>query len=194
MLNFPALFRRLSFGLALLVFAVLISGAPNALAADLQKVSAKTLAKDKFKFPQDLAAPRLNVLFLGIADEQEVGQAQGDQLLVWHAELESQGAFAEGVVPYHFPVMAGVPFFVKGLISGAMRDVYEGKVPFEQVAVLHIDDTDEFTASLGVPNDQLPTIALISASGDIVQLFHGGPDSMDVAAVNTAIADFLAAN
>ena len=62
------------------------------------------------------------------------------------------------------------------------------------MAVLHIDDTDEFSASLGVPNDQLPTIALVSASGEIVQLFHGGPDSMDIAAVNTAIAEYLAAN
>lgn len=183
---------RITIYLALVVCAI-ITTVP-AVAADVQAVEAKTLAKDKFKFPADLSAAKLNVLFLGIADEQEVGQQQGDQLLVWHAELEAQGAFVAGVVPYHFPVMAGVPFFVKGIISGAMRDVYEGKVPFEQVAVLHIDNTDDFSASIGVPNDQQPTIALVSASGEIVQLFHGGPDSMDIVAVNAAIADYLATN
>ena len=128
--------RRITIYLVLIVYAV-VAGMP-AVAADIEKVSAKTLAKDKFKFPEDLAAGKLNVLFLGIADEQEVGQQQGDQLLVWHAELEAQGAFADGVLPYHFPVMAGVPFFVKGIISGAMRDVYEGKVPFEQLSLIHI--------------------------------------------------------
>jgi hypothetical protein len=184
--------RRITIYLALIMSAI-VATAP-AVATEIQEVAAKTLAKDKFKFPADLSADKLNVLFLGIADEQEVGQQQGDQLLVWHAELEAQGAFADGVVAYHFPVMAGVPFFVKGIISGAMRDVYEGKVPFEQVAVLHIKDTDEFSASLGVPNDQLPTIALVSADGEVVQLFHGGPDSLDVVSVNTAIKDYLAAN
>ena len=91
---------------------------------------------------------------------------------------------------YHFPVMAGVPFFVKGMISGAMRDSFEGKLPQDQVAVLFIKDLEGFAAGPGIELDGQPTIVITTADAKPLRAFKGevSPEGVDeiVAAIQAA--------
>ena len=176
--------------LAALSVALFIVMSAQAQVGDYQRVAGKTLAKDEFVFPDDLPPSRVNVLFVAISDSQESGERQGDLLRAWHAELAAQGLLTADMPGYHFPVMQGVPFFVKGLVSRGMRKVYGETIPLEQVAILHVDSVAEFAASIGVPDDGKPTVVLVSGTGDVLALFHGYEDEVDIAAIAQAIGAF----
>ncbi len=176
------------YSIAGLLISLSVALAPLAYSdvAGFQRVSAKTLAKEKFSFPGDLKADQLNVLFVAISDSQEAGEHQGEILRGWHAQLAAQGLFTESVLPYHFPVMEGVPFFVKGLVARGMRGVYEDLLPLQQVVILHVDNTADFAGTLSVLNDQEPTVILISNAGQVLETFHG--NDIDVSALAAAIS------
>jgi hypothetical protein len=144
-------------------------------------VSAKTLDKEKFSFPGDVRGKQLNVMFLSMSEDRDNGTYQQDALLAWQAALDERGVFSDDVMAYHFPVMAGVPFFVKGIISGAMRDLFEGKVPPDQVAVLFIKDLEGFAESAGLGLDGEPTIVITTSDATPLRSFKGDvtPERVD---------------
>jgi hypothetical protein len=138
-----------------------------------EKVKAKTFAKEKFIFPDDVRGTQLNILFLAMSADRENGEAQQLELLEWHAALAERGVFSDAVMAYHFPVLAGVPFFVKGMIIGAMRDSYDGKVPLDQASVLFIKDLTSFADSAGLALDERGTIVIASADVKPLKFFKG---------------------
>jgi hypothetical protein len=151
------------------------AGAATELSADaaFAAVSAKTLDKEKFAFPGDVKGKQLNIVFLSMSDDQDNGTYQQEALLAWQAALDERGVFSDDVMAYHFPVMEGVPFFVKGIISGAMRDSFEGKVPPDQVAVLFIKDLEAFAEPAGLQLDGQPTIVIATSDAKPLQAFKG---------------------
>ncbi|MGI9290139.1 MAG: hypothetical protein ACR2QG_02550, partial [Gammaproteobacteria bacterium] len=96
-----------------------------------QQIEIKTLADEKFIFPDDLDASKLNIVMLAISYEQDNGTLQGDMLVEWYASLEDHGLLNDDVKAWHFSVLK-VPFFVKGIIRGGMAESYEGKLPLNQ--------------------------------------------------------------
>ena len=146
-----------------------------------ERVKAKTFDKEKFVFPDDVRGAELNVLFLAMSADRENGQAQQLALIDWHEALAERGVFSDAVMPYHFPVLAGVPFFVKGMIIGAMRDTYEGKVPLDQSSVLFVKDLASFAGSAGLMLDEQPTIVISTADAIPLQSFKGkvSPEGVD---------------
>lgn len=167
-----------------------------------QQVKAKTFDKEKFVFPQDLRGTQLNILFLAMSSDRDNGQYQQGALLAWHAALDERGVFSDEVLPYHFPVLESPPWFVKGIIVGAMRDAYEGKVPPDQSGVLYVDDLAAFAAEAQLALDQKPTIVIASAAGPTraapLQVFKGevSPEGVDAvaAAITARFAESLAEN
>jgi len=152
-----------------------------------ERVKAKTFAKDKFAFPDDVRGTKLNVLFLAMSTDRENGEAQQLALLDWHEALDARGVFSAAVMPYHFPVLAGVPFFVKGMIVGAMGDSYEGKVPLDQSGVLFVKDLPAFAGSAGLTLDEQPTIVIATADSIPLQFFKGEVSADGVDKIVTAI-------
>jgi hypothetical protein len=144
-------------------------------------VNAKTLDKEKFVFPGDVRGTRLNIIFLSMSDDRDNGTYQQEALLAWQAALDERKVFSDDVMAYHFPVMEGVPFFVKGIISGAMRDSFEGKVPPDQVAVLFIKDLEAFAGPAGLTLDGQPTIVIATSDAKPLQSFKGevSPERVD---------------
>ena len=144
-------------------------------------VKAKTFSKDKFTFPASLKGERLNVLFLAMSGDRDNGQYQQEALLDWQIALESRGAFADGVVAYHFPVLENPPFFVKGIIASAMRDSYEGKIPLEQAGVLYVDDLEDFAAAVALELDDRPTVVIAAPDGRPLHSVKGevSPEAVD---------------
>jgi hypothetical protein len=179
----------------LTVFAAVLAisipaGAATELSADaaFAAVSAKTLDKEKFAFPGDVKGKQLNIVFLSMSDDQDNGTYQQEALLAWQAALDERGIFSDDVMAYHFPVMEGVPFFIKGIISGAMRDSFEGKVPPDQVAVLFIKDLEAFAEPAGLQLDGEPTIVIASSDARPLQAFKGEVSPEGVEEIAQAIA------
>ena len=136
-----------------------------------QQVKIKTFDKEKFIFPDDVRGTQLNIFFLAMSADRDGGEAQQLALIDWHEALAARGVFSDAVMPYHFPVLAGVPFFVKGMITGAMRDTYEGKVPLDQAGVLFIKDLTSFAGSAGLPLDEQPTIVIVTVDAIPLHFF-----------------------
>ena len=137
------------------------------------QVKTKTFDKEKFVFPDDVRGTGLNIFFLAMGADRDAGEAQQLALIDWHVALDERGVFSDAVMPYHFPVLAGVPFFVKGMITGAMRDTYEGKVPLNQAGILFIKDLAAFAEAAGLPLDDQPTIVMATADAVPLQFFKG---------------------
>jgi hypothetical protein len=142
-------------------------------AGTFQQVKAKTLDKEKFAFPDDMRGSQLNVMFLDMGTDRASEETQELALIDWHVALEKRGIFDEQVMPYHFPVIAGVPSFLKGTIAGSMKDSYEGKVPFSQVSVLFVKDLASFADSAGLTVDGQPTIVITTSDAKPIRTFKG---------------------
>ena len=146
-----------------------------------QQVQARTLDDEKFTFPDDMRGSRLNVLFLDMGTNRKSEETQELALIDWHVALEKRGIFSEAVMAYHFPVVAGAPFFVKGAIVGNMKTSYEGKVPFGQVSILFVKDLAAFAEAAGLVVDEQPTIVITTSDAKPLQTFKGqvSPDGVD---------------
>jgi hypothetical protein len=171
--------------------AVLADPPANEMGGTFARVETKTFDKEKFVFPDDLRATRLNVLFLAMTKEQDIGEYLQKALIDWQVELEQRGAFSDGVLAWHFPVLSGPPFFVKGIIRRAMRKEYEGKVPLDQAGVLFVDDLDEFAAAAELIVDDRPTIVLATPDARQLQTFKGDVTPEGADEVANAIAAYL---
>ncbi|MEJ2139367.1 MAG: hypothetical protein P8Y61_07955 [Gammaproteobacteria bacterium] len=182
---------------ALLITASLFLLQPSvALTANtnsFQKVEIETLDEEDFIFPDDLRAKSLNIVLLAISKEQDNGQWQGDRLIEWYAALDEKGVLSDDVLGYHFSVMK-VPFFVKGLIRGGLADSYEGKVPPDQAGAIFVKDIAAFASSAGIALDGQPTIVLVSANGELLQIFKGEVSEPATQAVASAVASYTAKN
>ena len=168
-------------------FAAGLAASQDPVSGSFETVKAKYFDKEKFVFPGDVRGTKLNIFFLAMGAERESGEAQQLALLEWHLALDERGVFSDAVVPYHFPVLAGVPFFVKGMIVGAMRETYEGKVPLDQAGVLFIDDLKAFADSAGLTIDDQPTIVIVTADAKPLQVFKGNVSSEAVDELVVAI-------
>jgi len=176
----------------LLLTSFLLLAATVAGAGEFETVKAKTFDKNKFVFPSDVRGSRINVLFLAMSSDQDNGIYQQDLLLEWQAQLDQRDVFSGEVVAYHFPVLAGPPFFVKGIIRRALKKSYDGKVPLDQAGVLFVDDLESFAAAANLPLDGEPTIVIADADGKPLQAFKGEATLDGVGALMTAIADLAA--
>lgn len=155
-------------GVIVLVAWAVLSAAAGA--GEFQAVSAKTLDKQEFEFPADVRGGRLNVLFLAMSLEQDNGEYQQGALLEWYEALDARGVFDDDVVAWHFPVMSGPPFFIKGVIRRAIRNAYDGKIELDHGAVLFVDDLQQFADAAGLPLDGRPTVVI--ASAEAIPLRH----------------------
>jgi hypothetical protein len=140
----------------------------------LETVKAKTFDKEKITFPEDLTGGDKYLLFLAMGADRDNGEAQMNQLLDWQKAIDEKGGLPVGVVAYHFPVMESPPFFVKGLIRGAMADSYEGIVPNDKSGVLFVDKLPTFASKAGLTLDTEPTIIVVDGSGNVLSELKGG--------------------
>ena len=183
--------RRILLSIIIAAYALVtsVAGGQQADVGSFEQVKAKTFDKEKFIFPDDVRGTRLNIFFLAMGADRDSGEAQQLALIDWHVALAERGVFSDTVMPYHFPVLAGVPFFVKGMITGAMRDTYEDKVPLDQAGILFIKDLDAFAGSAELPLDDQATIVIATADAIPLQFFKGEVSPPGVDEIIAAIED-----
>jgi hypothetical protein len=179
--------RKITFFLLL----TLLSAAYTQDAPSFLRVESKTFDKEKFVFPDNFAAPELNIVFLGMNADREDGEYQQKVLLDWHAALAAQGAFDANTLAYHFQALESPPFFVKGIIRNAIAESYEDKVPMSQAGVLYVKDLEVFAASAGLQPDGQATIVLVTPDGALHEVFKGEPTPEGLAALRAAQSAYL---
>jgi hypothetical protein len=183
---------RLPLFILLAWFAAVPAVLADTTGGSFPRVKAKTFDKKKFVFPDDLRATKLNLVFLIMAKNRDEGEKLQLALIEWQSALEQRGALVDGVMVWHFPVMSGLPFFIKGVAAKAMGKVYEGQVPLDQAAVLFVDDLDEFAAASGQVVDNQPTIVITTPDARQLQTFKGDVTPEGADEVTKAIAAYLA--
>ncbi|MBT78121.1 MAG: hypothetical protein QF789_02215 [Gammaproteobacteria bacterium] len=164
----------------------------DAAADRFPRVETKTFDKEKFIFPDELRGTQLNVLFLAMTKDQDIGEYLQKALIDWQVELEQRGVLGDGVLAWHFPVLSGLPFFIKGIVKRAMAKEYADKVPLDQAGVLFVDDLDKFAAAAGLIIDDRPTIVITTADARQLQTFKGDVTPEGADEVANAIAGYLA--
>jgi hypothetical protein len=142
-------------------------------AAAFEVVEAKNFAKQDFVFPAAIQGSELQLLFLGIAKDQDNGTYQGAELIKWHKALITAGVDAQKHRFWHFPVIENPPFFVKGLIRRGIAKDYAELLPPEQGAVLFVEDIQRFAEAADVPLDGMPTVVIYSEQQGVVALYRG---------------------
>jgi len=152
-------------------------------AAALERVEAVNFAKQDFVFPDDIQGEGTHLLFLGVAIDQDNGTWQGEELIRWHRALESANALPDDVSAWHFAVMEGLPFFVKGIVRRAIGKTYEGLIPPDRGAVLYIKDIEAFAASAAIPLDGQPTILAYTVGDGIVASWRGEVSDESIAGI-----------
>jgi len=177
--------RKLFVAMFVAFYCCASAAMPETTQLSFPRVEAKTFDKEDFIFPEDLHGERLNVLFLAMAKDQDTGEYLQKALIDWQIELEQRGVLDDSVIAWHFSVISGVPFFIKGIVTRAMRKEYSGKVPLDQAGILFVDDIDEFSADAKLPIDDKPTIVITTTDGYQLRTFKGD--------VTPAIADEVAA-
>lgn len=180
----------------LIILAVLSSLGWTVAANELgqfERVETKTFDKKKFVFPDDMSAGKLNVLFLSLSSDQEGGKMQMEANFEWQAALDARGVFSDDVRAYHFSVASGVPFFIKGLMTRALRKSHDGKIPLDQSGVLFVDDLAEFAATPKIEVDGQPTVVLVSTDDLPLQAFKGTVSDEAVDEIVAAIESLVVA-
>ena len=180
---------------SLVMFVVTIFGlflssvlvAQETVSGEFEKVKMKTFDGEKFIFPSDMRGIKLNIVFLGMSNDQDNGQLQQEQLLEWQAALEIEQVFSDSVMAYHFPAMNSPPFFVKGIIANAMSESYQGKVSLSQAGVMYLGNLDEFADSLGLQVDSQPTIVIADGQGNPLKFFKGSLSELGLVELVMAI-------
>lgn len=177
-----------SLACSLLVGLVVFGMSGNSHAGQFQNVETETLSEKTFVFPTDLKGEKHNILFLAMGDSKESGQAQQKVLVAWQKALDSKGTLPTGVMPYHLSVMKSPPFFVKGIISGAMADSYkENNVSLDQAAILFVDDLGEFAKSADLAIDNQATVVVTDAQIKTQLVLKGAVDDAKLAQLLSAI-------
>jgi hypothetical protein len=183
---------RTSVGVKIVLLMLpLLAGQTLAEGNAFEQVETKTLDKEKFVFPDDLRGGRLDIVLLAIGEDQDNGTWQGDALLDWYAALDGEQLLSDDVMAWHFSAMK-VPFFIKSVIRNGMADEYAGKVPADQSAPLYVKNVKDFASAAGLEIDGKPSILLVSPGGEILATFKGEATPEKVAAVATAVKNYLA--
>lgn len=166
--------------LVLCVLALPVSAAP-------EQVTTVNFAKDEFVFPDDIRGSGQQLVFLGMATNQDNGAYQGETLIEWQQALTDAAVLPERATAWHFSVMDNVPFFVKGIVRRGIAKTYRDVLAPQHGAVLYVKDLERFAAAAGLPLDGEPTVALYDPQQGLTEVFRGPVSPAGIAAVEAAL-------
>lgn len=135
----------------------------------------KTKSSDgkDFLFPQDALQAGAAIFALSLGTDRENGEEQQSSLLGWQTYFNDNPTVVGSIPVYHFPVLAGVPFFVKGAIRKALYESYVGLVDPGRVAILFISKAESFAKRANLPLDRESTLAVVASDGTMAGYVKG---------------------
>lgn len=148
--------------LALAVFALF--SAAGGFSQQLPDIDARNGSGDSGSLHEFLHDSGSTLVALSMAEDQDTGEAQLQTLLQTHQTLDRRTNLSRYRI-IHVNVIAGAPWFVRGVIRRGLAGEYEDPVEDEQVIVLFIDDLAEFSSTVDIPVTQRPSWLSVSPDG-----------------------------
>lgn len=147
---------------------------PLLFSASFEEEKTKTADGKDFLFPHDGLKGGPAIFALTMGRDRDNGSAQQKEVIAWQQYFTENPTFVGSTPVYHFPVLSGVPFFVKGTIRKALYDYYAEIVDPSRVGVLFVSKTEKFVENAGIPFDDESALVVVAPDGTIAGYVKGG--------------------
>jgi hypothetical protein len=163
--------RPLLLGLAAIV--LLTASTAELYSASFDEEKTETADGRKFIFPRDALGEGPVIFALAMPQDRKNGTQQQKELMEWQQYFNENPDILGDVPVYHFPVLAGVPFFAKGPIKGALAKYYAEAVAPGNLGVLFVSDIETFTTNAEITLDDQSTLVVVASDGTIQGYLKG---------------------
>ncbi|NBK21857.1 MAG: hypothetical protein EOM68_07515 [Spirochaetia bacterium] len=157
----------------LILLMVLAIGASSIFAATFDQEKTKTADGEDFLFPTDALQKGAAIFALTMGKDRDNGEVQQKEVIAWQKYLLENPDTVGSTPVYHFPVLSGVPFFVKGTIRKALYDYYTDVVDPARVGVLFVSKTEKFAKQAEIPFDDESILVVVASDGTVVGYVKG---------------------
>ncbi|MDY0289939.1 MAG: hypothetical protein RBR15_14020 [Sphaerochaeta sp.] len=172
----------------LVMIMILLFCSSLLFSATFDEEKTKTADGENFLFPADALRTGPAVFALTMGKDRDNGEVQQMQVIGWQEHFDNNPTLLGTIPVYHFSVLSGVPFFVKGTIRGALHKFYADKTDPSRVAVLFVSKTDKFAQQAGFPADESGTIVVVASDGSVAGYVKGEVTSAKVAQLQKVLA------
>ncbi len=87
--------------------------------ATFEEEKTKTADGEDFLFPKDALRYGPAIFALTMGKDRDNGEVQQKEVIAWQQYFTENPNMLGSIPVYHFPVLSGVPFFIKGTIRKA---------------------------------------------------------------------------
>ena len=127
----------------IILVMVLLVSLSCMFSATFDEEKTKTADGEDFLFPSDALKSGPAVFALTMGKDRENGSVQQLEVVAWQEYFTENPSTLGSIPVYHFPVLSGVPFFVKGTIRKALYEYYAEITDPTRVGVLFVSKTDK---------------------------------------------------
>lgn len=152
---------------------VLAIGTFSISAATFEQEKTKTADGEDFLFPTDALRSGSAIFALSMGKDRDNGEVQQKEVIGWQNYFLENPDTVGQIPVYHFPVLSGVPFFVKGAIRKALYEYYADIVDPSRVGVLFVSKTEKFAKQAEIPFDDESILVVVASDGTIVGYVKG---------------------
>ena len=169
----------------LMVVAICTS---SIFSASFEEEKIKTADGEDFLFPSDALLSGPAIFALTIGKDRANGEVQQKEVIAWQRYF-NENPSTVGLIPiYHFSVLSGVPFFVKGTIRKALHANYTEVVDPKRVGVLFVPKAEKFAQQAEIPFDDESILVVVASDGTIVGYVKGMVTPVKVGQLQRVIA------
>ncbi|HKM06782.1 MAG TPA: hypothetical protein VJ869_07305 [Sphaerochaeta sp.] len=157
----------------LLLVMLLALCVSSSFSASFDEEKIKTSDGMDFVFPLDALRTGPAIFALSMGKDRSNGEAQQQEVIAWQRYFNENPKVLGFIPVYHFPVLSGVPFFVKGAIRKALYEYYADSVDPSRVGVLFVSKTEAFAKQAGIPFDDESVLVVVASDGTVVGFVKG---------------------
>lgn len=155
-------------------FFVLLAFSVSLLfSSSFEEEKIKTADGENFIFPSDAYRDGPVVFALTLGKDRSNGEVQQQTVIAWQQYFNENPNTLGNIPVYHFSVLSGVPFFVKGTIRKALYENYAVVADPSKVGVLFVSKTEKFAEQAGIPFDEESTLVVVESDGTIAGYVKG---------------------
>lgn len=155
------------------VILLLVMSASCIFSASFELEKTKTADGEDFLFPTDALREGSAIFALTMGKDRSNGEIQQKEVTAWQQHFNDNPDLLGSVPVYHFSVLSGIPFFVKGPIRKALYEYYADIVDPSKVGVLFVSKTEKFTQKAELPFDDESILVVVSSDSTIVGFVKG---------------------
>ena len=153
-----------------MVVAICIS---SIFSASFEEEKIKTADGEDFLFPSDALRSGPAIFALTMGQDRANGEDQQKEVIAWQMYFNENPNTVGSIPVYHFSILSGVPFFVKGTIRKALYAYYTEVADPKRVGVLFVSKTEKFAQQAEIPFDDESTLVVVASDGTIVGYVKG---------------------